>query len=870
MRGRGYHISKGILRIIYCGGIFILSLFVLSSFMNRGNTDMTMSMPDATYPLVSFLCENRPFNQMHGYAQEMDAARVREHITPLPDERKLEFVVDTYGNEIDRISFKIRSLQDERLIEETQIYDYAREGDTIRGSLTIKDLLRKDAEYSLCLMLETNAGAKLYYYTQLLRSSECALAEKLDFVSHFSELTFDRVRGAAELPTYLESNAQGDNTTFHKVDIHSGANQVCWGNLPVEQLTEPMASVKDIDAETAQICLDYIVQIPEETRVRSYFVEECFRVRLGSERMYLLDYERTTDQIFTLGEQEKKEGVPDVASVIAGNKIVLGIADTDVQKMESLDGNILAFVNCGRLFVYDASDNHISEVFSFYGDDLKDRRETARSHDIRICQVQETGNIVFLVYGYMNCGGHEGQMGVTVYEYDSTLNTVEEKVFVPYDGGYEFLNHDMEKLAFAGDHDLHLLLQDSVYDVSLEGAGCKALAEELPIGGVISSADGVMAVWSNGSDLYDAKELTMKNLMTNVESPVRAGEGERVIPISFFGADLVYGIAAVEDITQDISGHTVFAMHSVCIRDEEGAILKEYSQPGIFITGVDVSEGMITLHRATRDENGELQPYVDDQILNNSKSGNAKNTIETAVTERFETIVQIAVRSEIKTSSMKILDPRFVIFEGERIAETEPATRQEYYYLYQKGHLQGIYDNAYEPVKEVFEGSGVVRDAGGTVVYRRMSLPVKNQIMAISESVTKVESDEIPLTVQAAALDTMLAYMGVHTQTAEQMEDGSTAREILKENLPTAVVVDLSGVTPDALLYYTAQDIPVLMSYRDGSAMLLIGYNELNIVVLNPKGRENGDQVYKIGRGDAAKLLAENGNRFLVCLRPED
>ena len=60
------------------------------------------------------------------------------------------------------------------------------------------------------------------------------------------------------------------------------------------------------------------------------------------------------------------------------------------------------------------------------------------------------------------------------------------------------------------------------------------------------------------------------------------------------------------------------------------------------------------------------------------------------------------------------------------------------------------------------------------------------------------------------------------------------------------------------------------MQYNDGSGMLLIGYNEFNIVVLNPAGRENGDRVYKIGRGDATKMLEENGNRFLVCLRLED
>lgn len=870
MRGRGYHISKGILRIIYCGGIFILSLFVLSSFMNRGNTDMTTEMADASFPLVSFLCENRPFNQMHGYAREMDPARVRDHITPMSDDRTLDFVVDTYGTEVERISFKIRSLRDGRLIEDTQIYDYAREGDSIRGSFTVKDLLQSGTEYSLCLMLEVNSGVKLYYYTQLYRSPDCALSEKLEFVSHFSEMTFDRVKGATEIPTYLESNEQGNNTTFHIVDIHSGSNQVFWGNLPVEQLTKPMASVKDIDEETAQICLDYIVQIPEEARLRSYFVEECFRVRLGKERMYLLDYERTMDQIFTLGEKERKEGSPDVASIIAGNKIVLGIADTNVQKLESVDGNTLAFVNCGRLFVYNAAGNRISEVFSFYGDDLTDRRETARMHDIRICQVKETGNIVFLVYGYMNCGGREGQMGVAVYEYDSTLNTVEEKVFVPYDGGYEFLKYEIEKLAFVGEQDLHLLLCNNVYAIALDGTECRTLAEDLPVGGVISSADGMMAVWNSSPDLYDSKELTLKNLMTDVESTVRAGEDERVLPIAFFGADLVYGVASLEDIEQDISGHTVFAMHTVCIRDEEGAILKEYSQPGVLITGVDVSGGMITLHRAVRDENGVLQPYTDDQILNNSKGGNTRNTIETAVTERFETIVQIAVRSEIKTSSMQIMAPRFVIFEGERLVETEPAESRDYYYLYQKGHLQGVYDNAFEPVNEVFAHSGVVRDANGTVIYRRMSMPVKNQIMAISESVTRVESDEIPLAVQAAAVDTMLSYMGVHTQTKEQFEDGATAKEIFEEKLPTAVVIDLSGVDPEAMLYYTAQDIPVLMQYADGSAMLLIGYNELNIVVLNPPGRNNGDQVYKIGRGDAAKQLAQNGNRFLVCLRPED
>jgi hypothetical protein len=121
----------------------------------------------------------------------------------------------------------------------------------------------------------------------------------------------------------------------------------------------------------------------------------------------------------------------------------------------------------------------------------------------------------------------------------------------------------VDRLTFVGEQGMHVLFGNTIYEVSLEGAGCYELAQDLPIGGVVSSDDGMMAAWSCSTDLYDAKELMLKNLMTDVESTVRAGEGERVIPITFFGNDLVYGVARATDIREDISGHTLFAMHSI-------------------------------------------------------------------------------------------------------------------------------------------------------------------------------------------------------------------------------------------------------------------------------------------------------------------
>jgi hypothetical protein len=59
------------------------------------------------------------------------------------------------------------------------------------------------------------------------------------------------------------------------------------------------------------------------------------------------------------------------------------------------------------------------------------------------------------------------------------------------------------------------------------------------------------------------------------------------------------------------------------------------------------------------------------------------------------------------------------------------------------------------------------------------------------------------------------------------------------------------------------KDIPVLATLNDGSAMLVIGFNELNVVVMNP---QNGS-VYKIGINDATTMFAESGNSFITYIK---
>ena len=141
------------------------------------------------------------------------------------------------------------------------------------------------------------------------------------------------------LAMYLESNREGDNSSFARVDIHSSWNQVTWGDLAVEKISEAVVDIKEMMPQTASFQIHYQVEIPYEGRREKYLVTEYYRVRYTTDRMYLLDFEREMNQIF----DEKK-------NVYNSNKISLGIQGKEQVKLIECDGgNILTFVVGGRL-----------------------------------------------------------------------------------------------------------------------------------------------------------------------------------------------------------------------------------------------------------------------------------------------------------------------------------------------------------------------------------------------------------------------------------------------------------------------------------------------------------------------------------------
>ena len=839
--------KKTIIRIAVCVVVFLASALIIGSIMNQGHNNMTMEMAPATLPMITMESGGVACNELHGNTVEMDVAYQKDCITLLGEGRQANFTVNTFGREITGISTEVRSIDGSRLIENSEVTGWKANGKSFSVSLTLKDLIDTNTQYSLTLILELEGEQKVYYYTTILWNDDVHISEILEFATDFHGKLYDK-EVAKELTKYLEPNSKlTDNGTFHKVNIHSSFQQITWGSL--EPVQEDAASIRltQISGNVASLLMDFVVSTGEGKNKIYYNVEEYYRVRYTSERMYLLDYERTMTQI------------PDTTRMYANDKILLGITDENVDMMESADGNTVVFSDMGQLLSYNAATNGLTVIFSFYDKDNADRRTLYDNHGIKILDVDEGGNVKFAVYGYMNRGRHEGETGIQIISYDNSLNTIEEEVYIPYSKSYAVLKDEMEQLLYRNrQQHVYFFLENGVYDVDLENRSAEQLVSIRQDDSLQVSENHEIIVWQEGDDINHSNQLNVRNLNTGEQTVIRAEDGEAIRPLGFMGEDIIYGVARESDIRTENSGQIFYPMYKVCISNSSGDNLKEYGQDGIYIVDCAIEGNQITLSRIQRSENGSYQEILDDQIMNNVEEEPGQNKVVTADIDIYERYVQIQTKTTIDTRTIKVLNPKEVVFEGGRELTLDAVSEVSRYYVYNAYGVQGIYSAPGKAVKEAYDSSGVVANDRGITVWLKGNRVSRNQIMAIKEE--SVTDQKNSLTV---CLDNILRHAGITRNTEYDLAQGKTAIQILEENMTGVQVLDLSGCSLDAVLYYVNQDIPVLAILEDGEAVLVTGFNEFNVVIMEP----STGKLYKKGMNDATTWFAENGNHFISYMK---
>ena len=458
-------LRKGVILLV----IFVAVVAGTSFLMNSQSTDNRSDMNDATLPEVMVKLGSTQANKMYGYRQQMQTDFMRGSITPLDTTKKVSFEINPYADTVTGLAYEVRTSDGSKVMENRKIKNLTKEDNgCLSTEIEIGSDLRMNQEYSMQITLDTSEG-EVYYYTRVVSRTQLNTEAYLQFVKDFSTKCLDKEQ-ADTLTGYLEAEDISGGTNYNNISISSGLSNISWGSLSPKLYMEGVPLIDDINETTASITLDYQVSAQDdEGKTEIYDVTEFYRMRYTETRIMLLDFKRSATKVFDPSQK-----------VVSDAGLLLGVRDKNVTYASDSSGKIVAFEQDGDLWSYAPSSGKITRIFSFRKDENNDSRYVRTEHDIKIIRVSDSGDVDFVLYGYMNRGVHEGYSGVCVYHYNSDRNVVEEKVFIPSTESYEFLKEDLGTLTYVNkNNQLFLLFAQKLYQVDIETGTSEILEDDI-------------------------------------------------------------------------------------------------------------------------------------------------------------------------------------------------------------------------------------------------------------------------------------------------------------------------------------------------------------------------------------------------------
>lgn len=783
----------------------------------RGNDDMMTDIGNAVLPRVYFTVDGYSVNSLNAYAEEMDITTMRDAITPVTG-KKVTMNLDTDEMDVTSVDYAVYTLDGKKKLSEDKISKVNDQMD-----LTFdQEILTEERMLVITLHADNKS---IYYYTRIVNPTDFNLTDCMDYIYNFHENALDKVENVG-IGAALEQDDEDANSSFAHVTIHSSYDQVTWGNLAPQVTGGERWKITETNSTYTSVLLEYDVSCTgEENDNDVYMVREFFRVRKNNGQMYLLNYDRTMEQIFDASK-----------NVLSEKGIRLGITDPDVQYVVSDDGKIAAFVQADELWNYDRDQDQMSLLFSFRDAENADVRNKISDHKIQILHMDKKGNTTFSVSGYMNRGEHEGYVGVAIYYYNIETNSIEEKAFVSSNKSAAIAGSELDMLKYYNTktNKLYMLADGALHEIDIKKDYDEVVLDGLKDGQYVVADDGKWLAYQTGEDVTSSTEVKVMNLADGSEYQVKSAEDECVIPLGFVGDDFVSGLAKISDVGKTISGEQAVAMYQLEIRSDADKVIKTYEGGDYYILSTDIADGMITLNRAKKD--GEVYTSVAaDYISNNQGKKESNIMLESYVTDLKETQMRLTYADGIKDKSAKILKPKQVVQNDPALPSFGKDVKETGYYVYGTGQLQGNYKTAGEAIRKADSVSGVVVTADGQYVWERGN---RYLVYDLSDS-------------QASAIQDLQSAL----------ESGTSALDAV-EKLSDQKALELTGCTTEQTLYLINKGTPVIGVRNGEPAVILTGYDETHVTYIDASSGESKT----VTQDEMDQMMAGSGNAYIGYL----
>lgn len=769
------------------------------------------AMSSAGLPVVHMTTESGlAYNYLHGYTSDVDITMIRDAITPVTSDRELRIFIKKFGCSVSGISYEIRSLDGQNLIERNNVSDYSGNNGVITADMKFRNLLDANEEYMLKIIVSTEEYDEASYYTRIVVMENPNTDRKLQYVNNFSSYTLDDEE-INNITAKLEPNSTGDNTNLGRVNIHSKQSQVGFGALKPYLKTGRNITLNEISANTASVTVTYTAYTDDETGSFEYQVKEFYRINQPDEKVtYVYSFDRFMDQKFDAG-----------SAISSNGDVYLGIcSDTDIEMKSGASGKVVCFVRNNELWRYNISKNELTEIFSFDEEGADGIREKYDEHAIKILDVDSEGNVKFLVYGYMNRGIHEGQMGISLFSYDASHYTTSEIIFIPRTDNCTSIAKDIDTLAYINSNNiLYLYSNRSIYYLDCTTKEYMVIANHVLPSACMTSEESSVLMYQCGDDVTESRVLNLLHLDTGEVYEVYAAENERIKALGFIDGNIVYGKALSKMISVNEDGNVNYPMYTLVLMDKEHNVVKEYGTKGIYVTDVVFYPSKLEIYRAVRDAQGNLTAASTDSLLSNKEEDSKDIKLSERVTDHRQKEQYISLTAGTgKRAGEKNIKYTFESDSVVHISNMEGG-KETLYYVYGYGCLYDITSSLAKAVESASNTGGVVvKDC--MVIWSRYK--DKEYTMDIAPELVKTSPNS-----GIAAVNLVLALAGSNEDCTKYFEQNLNMTECF-EKLGYDVY-NLTGAGIELAEYFINNKHPVIAKTGPETYEVVYGYSASNV-----------------------------------------
>lgn len=833
--------KKVIIRILIFAIIFGGALFYFNYTSTAGKTEMSTEMNQATLPILYTRVGEHNINELHGYTGEIDESLAKDTLTPSESKKSLEIYIKEYENSIDVLHYELKNASGNEIIQKGDIKTFQNKKDGKIAKIQWKKPLTLNKDYTLKMTIKTDGGVSTKYFTKVRYVKDSHITEFLEFVTFFHETTFEPEKATEQLKTYMETRTDGVNNSLNSVNIHSSMESLTFAKLKPKQEGTMQMSVKDLDGDIVSIYTFYIISAENSKKQKEYYyVTEHYRIKYGEERMYLLDFERNQEAFFNPRLIDSSK-----------NAFKIGIASTqDIQIATSSDMKKMAMVRERQLWYYDYKNVSMTKVFSFRQDNAIELRNDYDQHDIHLIRMEEDGEIIFAVYGYMNRGRHEGACGIALYRFEPEEDTIEELLFVPSKSTYPVLKDEVNQVLYYNKKNQFFFSMDSkIYQVDCETKKKTILAKSITATSAVTSKDGSILAIQENKKAAKNKKIVLWNLNTGKKRAITAKDGTRLKNIGFVGNQLLYGIAKEKDILDKESEEGLFPMYVIMLCDKNMKQSVTYKKEGIYVSNATIDGQALELIRVKKGEKGYVETSSDIMIRKEDTQNSGLLLSLSYSNDRYNQVYLVFPNNIYITTTPDVVTTREMLFDDYRTVTVEAGTSTvQKYYVYVNGQVLNSYAKAGDAIELAAEKGGDVLSSTQQYIWQSGNTPVYG---GFAQEVETIRARNVKDS-KNACIAMMLQYENIRSSYTDLVVANESVEAMLSRYFGKRSV-NLSGATLSQALYYVGKGSPVIAKVKEDYYILITSYNGTHIRYTDPVQ----GLVVKEERSKVEKMLKE-------------